>query len=98
MFHVVVAQDRFVVLAAVEDTDDGHHLGIHTEGDDRPLLIVCNAQARPNVIALGPAKGKRAQAFTVAYDGLGVLRRYIGRCGLRDVVVKLGKLFQGFPG
>jgi hypothetical protein len=76
MCSVIVSQDRFVVLPAVEDADDRHRLGVHIEGDDGTLFVICDAQAWPHVITLCPAKGKRAQAFAVAHDGLGILGRY----------------------
>ena len=81
----VVMQDRFIVLPAVENADDGNHIGVRVEGDHCPLLVVGDAQAGPHVIASGAAKGKRAQTVAVAHDGFGVLRSNIGRCRLGDM-------------
>lgn len=53
-----VLQDGLVVLLAVEDPDDGNKLGLNREGDHGPFLIVGDAQAGANVIALGAALGK----------------------------------------
>ena len=77
MFCVIFTQGRFVVLPAIEDADDGHRLGIYIKGDDGTLLVIRDAQAWPHVITLCPTKGKRAQAFAVANDGLGILGRHI---------------------
>lgn len=74
---VIFTQGRFVVLPAIEDANDGHRLGIYIKGDDGTLLVIRDAQAWPHVITLCPTKGKRAQAFAVANDGLGILGRHI---------------------
>lgn len=82
----VVLQYRFVVLSAVENSNDEHLLNVHSEGDHGAFLVVGDAQAGPNIIAHGAA-------LAVAHDSLGVPRCYVG-----DVAVQGHKLFLGLRG
>lgn len=63
---LVVLQNRFVILAAVEHAKNGNHLGVYVEGDHCAFLVVGYAQARPYLISSGAAKGERAHALAMA--------------------------------
>ncbi|HSG22675.1 MAG TPA: hypothetical protein VLA64_06905 [Azonexus sp.] len=59
----VVLQDRFVVLAAVENANDRYLLGVHVEGDHGAFLVVGDVQAGPHRTSsrTGAAMGSGAE-------------------------------------
>jgi hypothetical protein len=57
MRRTVLLQDRCVVLTAVENANDGCLLGVHIKGDHGAFLVIGDAQAGPDIIAQGTAKG-----------------------------------------
>ena len=51
-------QSRYVVLAAVEDTDDVDLVFVHMEGNGDSPAIVRDTQARTDIFALVPTIGE----------------------------------------
>ncbi len=83
----IVLKDRFEVLPAVEDADDGNQIAIYIEGDHCPFLVVGDPQTWPHVIALSAAKRGCVQALALTHDCFGVSGRSAGRSRLSDVMV-----------
>ena len=72
------AERALVVSAPIEDAEYGHLPGasIYFEGDDSSPPIVCDPQARPHVVALGPAQWQGRQALALFHDGIRVALRH----------------------
>ena len=71
----IVVKQCFVVLAAVEHTDDRYIRIIHCERNYGALSVVGDPQPGPNVISHRAAMGKSAQSLALGHDGFCVLRR-----------------------
>src|SRR5665213_3668047 len=64
-------QGRFIVLAAIEDSDDINPVLIHMECDRDALSIAGHAEARANVIAPVSTGREGTQALAVRHNAVG---------------------------
>jgi hypothetical protein len=88
-------QGRFIVLAAVENSDDIYTINVHIERDGDALSIAGKAETGANVIAPVSTAAEDTQAFTVRHDAVGeTLSDFRGR--LRsNIAIQLNELRFG---
>ena len=68
----IVLQEGFVILPAVENTDDGYRVVFDGKRDDGSFAVVGSAKAESHIIAFCSTKRKKSKALAVTHDGLRV--------------------------